>query len=353
MKQVKKHIIRYANCWEDPDVLLSSLKIAPGDRVLSVGSAGDNSFALLSGDPEIVDAVDLNPLQIHLINLKREAIRQLEREEYLRFSGFEESSERMKVYNSLRTELPAESRLFWDNSSKIIESGLIHSGKFEKYFRFFARRVVPLIHSSMTVDKLLKSKEESEQLLFYKNIWENKRWKWLFKLFFSEWVLGRFGRHPSLFDEVEISVADFIYEQTAQHLSSVGCQKNYFLHYILKGSFGDELPYYVKKESYGRIKQNIDKLNTGVGSVEEYAKKMNHYNKFNLSNIFEYMDENAFNKSSEILCSSADKGARLAYWNLMVNRDISEIRQDVSKSQMNIFFDKGFFYKSFHINLVR
>ena len=41
-------LIRYANCWEDADVLLDALQPKPGDRILSIASAGDNSLSLLA-----------------------------------------------------------------------------------------------------------------------------------------------------------------------------------------------------------------------------------------------------------------------------------------------------------------
>ena len=33
--------IRYAQCWEDADVLLQGLDVQPGDHCLSIASAGD------------------------------------------------------------------------------------------------------------------------------------------------------------------------------------------------------------------------------------------------------------------------------------------------------------------------
>ncbi len=40
--------IRYAQCWEDADILLEGLGIRPGDTCLSIASAGDNSLAMLA-----------------------------------------------------------------------------------------------------------------------------------------------------------------------------------------------------------------------------------------------------------------------------------------------------------------
>ncbi len=37
--------IRYAQCWEDADVLLDALDVQAGDTCLSIASAGDNSLS--------------------------------------------------------------------------------------------------------------------------------------------------------------------------------------------------------------------------------------------------------------------------------------------------------------------
>ena len=65
LNEVRHDYIRYANCWEDADVLIEGLKVQPGDRVLSIGSAGDNSFSLLVNDPELLVAFDINPIGRH------------------------------------------------------------------------------------------------------------------------------------------------------------------------------------------------------------------------------------------------------------------------------------------------
>ena len=53
--------IRYAQCWEDADVLLQGLDVQPGDHCLSIASAGDNSLSLLARGAGKVVALDLKP----------------------------------------------------------------------------------------------------------------------------------------------------------------------------------------------------------------------------------------------------------------------------------------------------
>src|SRR5688572_14614588 len=86
---VNFNFIRYANCWEDPELLLEAMTtLGPNKKILSVASAGDNSFSLLLLDPEMVVAVDINKTQLYLTELKKAAIAQLEYKEVLCFLGF-------------------------------------------------------------------------------------------------------------------------------------------------------------------------------------------------------------------------------------------------------------------------
>ncbi|MFN5709269.1 MAG: DUF3419 family protein, partial [Planctomycetota bacterium] len=74
--------IRYANCWEDAEILCLALDPRPGMRILSVGSAGDNSLALLAEGAEVVVG-DLSPAQLAAIEIRKVAFARLEYEELL------------------------------------------------------------------------------------------------------------------------------------------------------------------------------------------------------------------------------------------------------------------------------
>lgn len=64
----------FAQSWEDPDCDRAALRIAPGERALAVTSGGDNVLDLLRDDPAAIVAIDLNPAQAWLFELKREAV---------------------------------------------------------------------------------------------------------------------------------------------------------------------------------------------------------------------------------------------------------------------------------------
>lgn len=355
LKEVKHDYIRYANCWEDADVLLEGLQITEGDKLLSIGSAGDNSFSLLVNDPELVVAVDINPVQLNLIELKKAAIIGLEYDDFLRFLGFKNCANRDKLYESIKRNLSQEVQAFWNERLDQIKSGIIYQGKFEKYFQLFNSKILPLIHTKKRIANLFINKDGVEQEEYYNSKWNNWRWRLLFKIFFSKAVMGKAGRDPAFLKEVKVSVGNFIFDKAAKHLKSKACQENYFLEFILAGSFQSYLPHYARENNFEKIKANVNRLTVFKGLAEDAFQQYNGFNKFNLSNIFEYMDPDLFKSVAQNLVDNGAPSSRYVYWNLMVPRRMGEIIPEVkSDAQLTTALtekDKCFFYSNVNVDL--
>ncbi|HSN86569.1 MAG TPA: DUF3419 family protein, partial [Thermoanaerobaculia bacterium] len=249
-------LIRYANVWEDAEVLVAALRPAPGKRFLSIASAGDNAFALLASGAGVV-AADLSPAQIALVDLKRVAIARLGYEGLLAFLGLREGGEdRRAVYERLEHDLPERTRDFWRERLDDIATGVVHHGKFEGYFELFRGRVLPLVHRRKTVLALLDEKDEAGRKDFYRRRWNNLRWRLLFRVFFSRFVMGRLGRDPEFFRYVEGSVSERILSRTEYALTVLPVHQNPYVEFILTGNFRKALPYYLRPEVYAGVKKH-------------------------------------------------------------------------------------------------
>ncbi|MCB9426148.1 MAG: DUF3419 family protein [Flavobacteriales bacterium] len=354
LENIKHDYIRYANCWEDADLLLDSLDIKPTDKILSIASAGDNSFSLLTKNPKLVLAVDINAVQLHLVELKKVAIVHFTYDDFLNFLGFTTCETRWQMFLSIESKLPTSARLYWNEQQELINAGIIHQGKFEKYFQFFHTKILPFIHSKKTIAELFETKSDKEQQIFFTKKWNNWRWNMLFKVFFSKYVLGKYGRDPEFLKEVQVPVSTFILNKAKKHLSHCACQNNYFLRYILTGKFDTQLPHYARKENFEKIKLNLDRLKTFHGLPQEAFVHYGKFNTFNLSNIFEYMSPTLFNEVSSNLIENSLENAHYAYWNLMVPRQMSTLLENV-KNQINTAevdtLDMGFFYNNFVLDV--
>lgn len=351
--------IRYANCWEDPLLLLKAFGEESGKKCISIASAGDNSFSLLVNNPEVVYAVDLSIPQIACCELKKFAIKHLEYQTFLQLLGFKPCENRLELYKSIEEHLSLQSRYYFEHNPNIIQDGIIHQGKFENYFQLFATKIMPLIHNEKNRTELFLPKAVEAQRLFYDKTWNNFRFKLLFKLFFNKFVMGRLGRDKEFFKYVDTAmISRNIKERADNAFSNVPTWSNPYLNYIILNNFDYALPHYAKEENFNIIKNNIDSLEIRTGTINEVAQTSGiKFDCFNLSDIFEYMDVELFTEISKQLLSASNKGARYCYWNMMVDRRISEIlpenfeyKQEISKDLYKS--DRAFFYKDFIVDEV-
>lgn len=365
-------ILRYACCWEDADFLLQNIDLQGNSNILSIGSAGDNSFSLLTKNPKLLVICDVSEVQLYLIELKKILIEKLNHIEILIFLGYENDKKntenyknfRIKTFEKIKNELSNSAKTYFETHIDLIKNGIIYQGKFEKYLLLFSQKILPFIHSQPEIDGLFEPKSQREQIKFYNRKWNTWRWKLLFKFFFSRFLMGRLGRSPEFLKQVGVSVGKHIFNKTAKQLSDTNAQTNFMLQFMLcgdfKGAFENTLPHYLKEENFKKIKQNLLSNSTQIvlekGFAEEIAVKYKNQNiefdAMNLSNIFEYMDEETFIKTSKTLLSATAKDGKLAYWNLMVERIISNHFIEETKNidlKNSSKKDDGFFYDRFCI----
>lgn len=315
-------VIRYAQVWEDADVLVEALDLKPGDTCLSIASAGDNALALLTRDPARVIALDMNPAQLACLELRVAAYRSLDHPGLLELIGSRPSTRRAKLYNACRDALSDEVRAFWDAHPESVRAGVGGAGKFERYFEVFRTRVLPLAHNRRRVARLLDGGARETRETFYAREWDTWRWRALFKIFFSRFVMGRLGRDPSFFRYVEGTVAEHILAHTRHALTALNPAENPYLNWILTGTHGEALPLALREEHFETIRSRLDRVEWHLLSIEAYLERHGGapIDRFNLSDIFEYMSEDAFKGLLERLCATGATGGRLVYWNMLAPR---------------------------------
>ncbi|MFZ9937880.1 MAG: DUF3419 family protein [Luteolibacter sp.] len=352
--------IRYAQCWEDSRLLSAALKPA-GRHCLSIGSAGDNSFALLANGAASVTAVEMNAAQVACIELRRAAYLTLGHTEFLELLGSRPSSRRNNIYQKCRGAMAKDARNFWDARPDEIGRGIGAAGKFEGYFALFRKFVLPFAHTRKRVRLLLNPREPAERESFYHEVWDNRRWRWIFHAFFSRAVMGALGRDPEFFRYVEGSVADRILERTRHALTVLDPSANPYLHWILTGTHGAVLPEALTGENFALIREALvaGRFKVFHGPIEKllHEPPESRFDAYNLSDIFEYMSEESTARLLLKIVAASNPGARLAYWNMLAPRSRPESMADVlrcheEEAERCFADDRAFFYSRFVIEEV-
>ena len=346
--------IRYAQCWEDADVLVEALAPAAGQTLVSIASAGDNTLALLTGSPARVVAVDLSAAQLACLELRVAAYRALSHGSLLQLIGSRPSPDRRALYTRCRSQLSPDARAFWDAHGDAIARGIGGAGKFERYFATFRRYVLPLVHGRARVDRLLAGGTRDERERFYRDEWDTLRWRWMFQVFFSRAVMGRLGRDPAFFAHVEGSVASRILARTRHALTALDPAANPYLQWILRGRHGDALPLALRPEHFDTIRGNLDRLEWHRGDLGSALDRLGQgsVHGCNLSDIFEYMSLDEYRRQLDRLCGALAPGGRLAYWNMLAPRrrpdDMAAVLRPLDDLAVRLHFqDKAYFYSAF------
>ncbi|MEM7644087.1 MAG: DUF3419 family protein [Pseudomonadota bacterium] len=351
--------IRYAQLWEDADVLTQALGPRPGATLMSICSAGDNALAMLILDPAKVVVVDLSPAQIACLNLRIGSFQTLTHPELLELMGARPSTRRAALLARALKPLDAETTAFWQALQPQVEAhGAGGVGKFERYFRLFRTRLLPLAHSSKTIDDIFVSRPPDARADFLHNRFETWRWKLLLNLFFSRAVMGRMGRDKAFFDHVDGSVAAHVTRRIRHAAIDLDPAENPYLHWIMKGTHGAALPMTWRPEHHDTIRDRLDRLDIRPGPLEAAIGTGERFDGFNLSDIFEYMAPDTFAQVYGDILGAANPGARLIYWNMMAPRRVPPAfadRIETRSAEEDILkaADKAFFYSDFVIEEVR
>ncbi|MCX7644635.1 MAG: BtaA family protein [Rhodobacteraceae bacterium] len=349
--------IRYAQVWEDADVLTAAMGEVAGRRLVSICSAGDNALALLTLDPAEVIAVDLSEAQLACLRFRVAAIRVLDHAAFLELMGSRGSARRAELLARVLAELSPADRSFWAaQAGAVVRHGAAGIGRFEGYFRIFRRFLLPLVHARRTVARVFEPREPEARARFLEEEFLTWRWRLLVRFFFSRRVMGLLGRDPAFFDHVEGSVSDHVLARCRHAGIVTDPAENPYLHWILTGTHGRALPMPWREEHHAAIRSRLDRLTLHRGPLERLDAT--GIAGFNLSDIFEYMAPEVLPDVYGSLLAMAAPGARLVYWNMMAPRRRPEslahrlVRLKEVEDRLKPR-DKAFFYSDFVVEEVR
>ncbi|KEF58881.1 uncharacterized protein A1O9_03724 [Exophiala aquamarina CBS 119918] len=163
----------YAFNWEDPAVDRQLLKITKDDVILTITSAGDNILDYLLEQPRRIHAVDLNPNQNHLLELKVAAFTALSHSDTWQLFGEGRHPDfRNLLLQKLSPHMSSQAFQYWLNKTNVFTStgGLYESGGSRHAIKL-VRWLVKLFGMTAKVQTLCKVETLNEQ----REIWPTIR----------------------------------------------------------------------------------------------------------------------------------------------------------------------------------
>lgn len=354
--------LAYAQCWEDPAVLQRALRVGPDDDVFSICGAGDNAFALLAAGARSVTCVDTAEPQLALAEYKLEAARALPVQSFRSALGLDAFGRRVWFYHHVRPALGPRARGYLDAHESIVREGLLEAGGFERGLARFRAQVLRRIHPPDRVARMLALSDPEAQARLYAEEWDSVRWRGLFRLAFDRRLMARRGRVEGALDAVPGSVPGAMHARAARVLCDLPASSNFFLQWYLGGRYPDleRGPPYLTTAGHAALRAGADRVRFVAGDVLAVLQGCadDTFSAFNLSNVFEYMDEAGTAAVLREVARVGRAGARICYWNLLVPRHrpaslADRIDREAALAAELTAEDRAFVYGAVQVERVR
>ena len=273
----------YNTCWEDPAVDRLALDLRPDDTVLAITSAGCNVLDYALAGAKRIHAVDANPRQTALLELKLAAIRRLDHGDFFQIFGHGYHPRFREIYHDLLSdELDGFSRDYWDGQAHWFTSragsfyyhglaGLV-ARCFRTYLRLRPRLAEPIA-------ALFQANSLAEQRDLYDSrilplMW-SRGMNWTLSRQITMSLLGvPYPQRKEVQAQHAGGVAGFIRESVEYVFRHLPAWNNYFWRVYVLGSYSLSCsPEYLKPAGFLALKHGLaERIVAHTGSVTEFLK---------------------------------------------------------------------------------
>ncbi len=319
--------ISYSSCNEDSRSELKALHIAPGKRVFCITAGGGRVLNLLHDRPQEVVAVDVNPTQNHLLELKIAAMRALDYEPYLAFLGVRPARDRLKVYKNLRPELSHAAGAYFDAHPQIVRRGALFQGSLERFLVHVAR--VSHVVRPIWLNRLFKFDDIAKQRHFLDG-WNTRAWRFVGEMLCRRSFLELFSKDPGFWRFVPPEVPlhrrifDLMHEYLRNHLArdSHLLQLIFFARYIYEPA----MPIYLLPGSYERIREALKTTKITIVTAPAAAALADisdgTFDAYSIADVSSYLSEADFGTFMDEIMRTARADARLCSRGIFVHRPL-------------------------------
>jgi S-adenosylmethionine-diacylglycerol 3-amino-3-carboxypropyl transferase len=265
----------YPQIWEDPEVDMAALELAPGKRIVTIASGGCNVMSYLTASPASISAVDLNPAHVALVKLKIAAIRHLpDYESFFRFFGHADEKANTFFYDRyIRDRLDPVTRAYWEQkrfgtgrrinlfARNVYRYGLL--GRFIGTVHFLARAYGKNPRRMLTATSL-----DEQRRLFNETLapmFDTKLVRWMCRLPISLYGLGiPPAQFACLNAQAQGNVADLLRDRLARLACDFPMEENYFAWQAFGRGYDKAervaVPRYLSRRHYETVKANVDRV---------------------------------------------------------------------------------------------
>ena len=288
----------YNTCWEDPRLDREALQLTSNDRVLVITSAGCNALDYALTGPAHVHAVDMNPRQNSLLELKIAGIRGLEFEDFYKLFGDGYHPHAANIYRTaMRPNISEWARTYWDRYISFFDSPKRSfyfrgtSGGFARMINFYIDRVAKI---RPEVNEILAAETLVEQTKIYERI-RDRFWSRTMRFALNrDTTLSMLGVPKAQRQQIEKQypggILRFIEDSMEAVFAKLPMSDNYFWRVYITGRYTPECcPEYLRPHNFQQLKAtSVGNVSVHTDSVQGFLEK--HQVKISRFILLDHMD---------------------------------------------------------------
>lgn len=275
----------YNTCWEDPALDRVALTLGPRDRVLVITSAGCNALDYLLAGAGEVNAVDVNPIQNALLELKRAAALHLDHAGFFELFGRGQSPQAQQMYrDALRPHLSPLAQTYWDRhiaffSGKGWRKSFYYRGTSGLLAKLVLVNAHVLHRLREPIDELLAARTIEQQREVYEKRIKSRIWtpwlRWFLSRSFTLTLLGvPWPQRDQITTQYPGGVSQFIRDSLEAVLCQLPFATNYFWRVYFQGHYTPECcPEYLKRENFDALRAALPRLKIHTGTVTDFLRQ--------------------------------------------------------------------------------
>ena len=286
--------------------------LTPADHVLCLTASGARPLDLLLGSPAKITSIDINPAQNELLRLKISAFRALENDALYAYLGLDPTNHRLDLHQQVARHLNPASKDFWAARRSVIESGVWHSGRWERVLRLgaFGTRMV----RRRSIDKLFTAASLEDQARIWRNDFDDSVWRGAVRLLSQRWlwthIIGEPGGAflpPPAASETRLTG---LFQRASE---SVFFRDSDFATLLFKGrhAAGGALPLHMRPENLAAVRARVDRIKIAEASLADLAATgLGPFDAFSLSDFGSYCSQADYDACWRGILGVARPGAR-------------------------------------------
>jgi len=351
VRHLRNSGILYSAQNEDPRSERMALKIKSSDTVLCVSSSGSRVFEVLLSGPERVIAVDANPAQLFLLELKMCACEVLDYPEYISFLGLQPGARRLNVFNTLKRRLSPRAKDFWESRRAAVDQGVLYQGEWERRFMRL-RRLSLATGIAAEMDKILAAGRAVEQRMAWEVLKQSNSWRLFASALDSPWLLNLLVRDPGTKHiSRAFRVGSYITNRIENSIDHIIFRNSPFAWLMWTGSYCCEcaVPNYLSESSFHRSKELLSRIEIRHGKIREVCDALGgrSISKFSLSDFSSYTADEEYLSTWRSIAMASTPGALYCERQFMVRPPTaarSGAEQDRELSRQLTADDDSLFY---------